>query len=148
MLVPDDSLPGSTELTAWADAASEVGVRLRTITDKQFLALGAGALKLAGLILPDQSHSIENNELLQAIGSYATSGGNVVPVYDFGAFALDGNHKPTYPIPRSRLSDLVGVDYVMYDELREKVPKSARCWPRAASCASCRYRPENQFLTG
>ena len=123
MLVTEDSLPDSAELTAWADAASEVGVRLQTITDKQFLALGAGALKFAGLILPDQSHSIAGNELLQAIRSYTTSGGHIMLVYDFGVFALDGNQKQTYPIPVSRLSDLAGVDYVMYDELREKTTK-------------------------
>ena len=156
MLVPEDSLPGSAELTAWADAASEVGVRLRTITDKQFLALGAGALKFAGLILPDQSHSIASNELLQAIRSYTMSGGNVMLVYDFGAFALDGNQKPTYPIPRSRLSDLAGVDYVMYDELREK---STKVGPVLATRSSMRelqvppgksipYKAENDTKAG
>ena len=48
------------------------------------------------------------------------AGGQTLLVYDFGAFALDSNRKPTYPIPKSRLSDLAGVDYALYHTLREK----------------------------
>ena len=120
MLVPDSQALMRAEITAWLDAASEAGIRLQPVTDKEFMALGAKALQFAGLILPDQSHPIASNELLQAISSYVTSGGSAMLVYDFGVYALDGNQKPTYPIPRSRLSELVGVDYVLYDELREK----------------------------
>lgn len=120
MLVPEGQALERAEITAWTDAASEVGVRLQPVTDKQFTALGAKALLFAGLILPDLSHPIANSELLQAVKSYVEAGGSAMLVYDFGAYALDGNQKPTYPIPRSRLSELAGVDYVLYDELREK----------------------------
>ena len=120
LLVPDDYLLSRTEITAWLDAASEVGVRLQPITDKQFIGLGVKALKFAGLILPDQSHQIASNELVSAVKTYTDAGGNVMLVFDFGVYALDGNQKPTYAIPKSRLSDLAGVDYVLYDELREK----------------------------
>ena len=120
LLVPDDYLSNRAEITAWFDAASEVGVRLQPITDKQFMGLGAQALRFAGLILPDQSHQIASNELVGAVKTYTEAGGHVMLVFDFGAYALDGNQKPTYAIPKSRLSDLAGVDYVLYDELREK----------------------------
>ena len=120
MLVPDGHALNHAEITAWSDAASEIGVRLRPITDKQFMALGDNALKFAGLVLPDLSHPIATSELLNAVRTYTIAGGHVMLVYDFGVYALDGNQKPTYPIPKSRLSDLAGVDYVLYDELREK----------------------------
>ena len=38
-------------------------------------------------------------------------------VHDFGAFALNSNQKLTYPIPKSRLSDLAGVDGVLQNLL-------------------------------
>ena len=40
-------------VTAWLDAASEIGVRIQPITDRQFKNLGMAALNYAGLILPD-----------------------------------------------------------------------------------------------
>ena len=120
LLVPDGNALGRAEITAWLDAASEIGVRLQPITDKQFMALGAKALRFGGLVLPDLSHTVATKEVIDAIKAYTTAGGHVMLVYDFGVYALDGNQKPTYPIPKSRLSDLAGVDYVLYDELREK----------------------------
>ena len=120
LLVPDGNALSRAEITAWLDAASEIGVRLQPITDKQFMALGAKALKFGGLVLPDLLHTIVTSEVIDAVRAYTTAGGHVMLVYDFGVYALDGNQKPTYPIPKSRLSDLAGVDYVLYDELREK----------------------------
>ena len=120
LLVPEGQLLTSPQVTAWIDAASEEGVRLRPVTDGQFMSLGLNALKYAGLILPDQLHPIASDELLQAVRDYTIAGGRTLVVYDFGVFSLDNNQKPTYPIPKSRLSDLVGVDYALYDALREK----------------------------
>ncbi|MBC7608761.1 MAG: hypothetical protein H7228_04155 [Polaromonas sp.] len=155
MLVPEGQALDRAEITAWTHAASELGVRLQPVTDKQFMALRAKALQFAGLILPDLSHPIANNELLQAVKSYVEAGGSAMLVYDFGAYALDGNQKPTYPIPRSRLSELAGVDYVLYDELREK---STVVGPVMASRSVMRelqvppgksvvYKPENNPQT-
>ena len=107
-------------VTAWVDAASEIGVRVHPISDRQFKNLGAEALKYAGLILPDQLHVIADNALLKSIRDYTQAGGNTMLVYDFGTLTLDSNLKPIYPIPKSRLSDLAGVNYALYDTLREK----------------------------
>ena len=107
-------------VTAWVDAASEIGVRVHPISDRQFKNLGAEALKYAGLILPDQLHVVADNALLKSIRDYTQAGGNTMLVYDFGTLTLDFNLKPIYPIPKSRLSDLAGVNYALYDTLREK----------------------------
>ena len=120
LLVPQDQDLTSSLVTAWVDAASEIGVRMQAITDPQFRAMGDSALQYAGLVLPDQLHTTADDELLKAIRDYTQAGGQTMLVYDFAAFALDSNRKPTYPIPRSRLSDLAGVDYALYHTLREK----------------------------
>ena len=120
LLVPEGQVLTNPLVTAWIDAGSEIGVRIRAVTDRQFLAMGVDALKYAGLILPDQLHLIADDELLKSIRNYTLGGGHTLLVYDFGTFALDSNQKPIYPIPKSRLSDLAGVDYALYHTLREK----------------------------
>ncbi len=120
LLVPDDQNIAAPEVTAWMDAASEDGVRLRVVTDKQFMALGADALNFAGLILPDVLHPTATEPLLKAVRDYTTAGGHTMLVHDFGIFALDSNQNRTYAIPRARLSDLAGVDYGLYHALRER----------------------------
>ncbi|WP_349279004.1 hypothetical protein [Polaromonas hydrogenivorans] len=121
LLVPEGQSLAHAQVTAWMDAASEEGLRMQAVTDRQFLALGADALKYAGLVLPDQLHAIASNELVQALRDYTTAGGNTMLVYDFGIFTLNSQQKPIYAIPTSRLSDLAGVDYALYDDLREKI---------------------------
>ncbi|MEO6015812.1 MAG: hypothetical protein ABIP46_01040, partial [Polaromonas sp.] len=120
LLVPEGQPLTHPQVTAWLDAASEEGVRLQPVTDREFMALGANALNYAGLVLPDQLHAIASDALIEAVRQYTLNGGHTLLVYDFGTFTLDGNQKPTYPIPKSRLSDLAGVDYALYDALREK----------------------------
>ena len=120
LLVLDDQNLERVEITAWVDAAFEEGVRLLPISDRQFVALGAKALDYGGLILPDQIHKLASDTIIGTVRNYVSSGGHAMLVHDFGTYALDGNQKLTYPIPKSRLSDLAGVDYMLYDALREK----------------------------
>ena len=120
LLIPQGQRLTDPLVTAWLDAASEIGVRMQPITDRQFKNLGAAALKYAGLILPDQLYVVADNALLKAIRDYTQAGGHTLLVYDFGTLALDFNLKPIYPIPKSRLSDLAGVNYALYDTMREK----------------------------
>ena len=118
LLVPDEQSTSGAGVAAWVDAASETGTRIAPVTDAQFLAMGsAKAAKYAGLVLPDQLHVVATDELITAVRSYVTAGGRALLSYDFGALTLNGNDQPVYPIPKSRLSDLAGVDYVLYDSL-------------------------------
>ena len=58
MLVPDTANLADWPVKVWTDTAAEEGIRLKTMTDTQFLALGTGAAtQIAGLILPDSAHS-------------------------------------------------------------------------------------------
>ena len=120
LLVPDDQVLSNPMVTAWVDAGSEIGVRIQAVTDRQFMALGIDALKYAGLILPDRLHVIADDGLLKSIREYTQDGGQTLLVYDFGTMTLNSNSKPIFSIPKARLSDLAGVDYALYDSLREK----------------------------
>lgn len=121
LLVPDDQPTADDRVTSWTDAASEVGARLAVVTDAQFLAMGsAGAMRYAGLVLPDQLHSVATDALVAAVRDYTTRGGRTFLTFDFAALTLNGNGQSVYPVPRSRLSDLAGVDYVLYDALLDR----------------------------
>lgn len=119
LLVPDNMDMTSPQISAWADAASEGGVRLQPITDTQFLRMGRGANEFAGLILPDAMHTYASDHLIAAITSYTKRGGNTMLVYDFGALERKQGVS-FYAVPKSRMSALAGVDYVLYDRLRGK----------------------------
>ena len=118
MLVPDDAVASSWPVKVWTDSAAEEGVRLQTMTDSQFLALGSNAPKqIAGLIVPDSAHVKASDAVVAAVKQYANLGGKLMLVYDAGALTDGGFYAPT----KSRFSDLVGVDYTMYDSLRDRV---------------------------
>ena len=120
LLVANKQLLSAPEITAWVDAASEQGVRLQAITDKQFMTLGENAHGYAGLVLPDQSHRFADHALVWAIRNYTTAGGRTLLVYDFAALEPGSFNRQFYSNRRSRLSDLAGVDYILYDELRDR----------------------------
>lgn len=119
LLLPDGQDPQDDRVKSWVDAALEEGVRLAPISDSQFLQLGDAAQSYAGLVLPDSLHVQATDTLVSAVQQYVEKGGKAMLVFDFGALTLLGD-VPVYPVPRSRLSPLAGVDYVLYDQLRER----------------------------
>lgn len=117
LLVPDGTSSTDTRVLAWAETARQEGFQLVTMTDSQFLALGATApSRYRGIILPDQVHVTASDALVTAIQAYVTQGGTVMLTYDFGAL----NSAGFYPVPKSRFSALAGVDYVLYDQLLDR----------------------------
>ena len=120
MLVANEQLLSAPEITAWVDAAAEEGVRLQAISDKQFMTLGENAHGYAGLVLPDQSHRFADHALVWAIRNYTAAGGRTLLVYDFAALEPGSFNRQFYSDHRSRLSDLAGVDYILYNELRDR----------------------------
>ena len=126
LLVPDNATPTSWQVKVWTDSAAEEGIRLETLTDSQFLALMAlgtatAAAKIAGLVVPDSAHIQASDAVVTAIKQYAFTGGKLMLVYDAGALTETGFY-PSVPgnvavnVP-SRFSDMVGVDYVLYNTL-------------------------------
>ena len=116
LLVPDGVDAANPAVVAWLEAAREEGISVQMLTDAAFLALGTGSNRYRGIILPDQLHSIASEAIVAAIDGYVTHGGQAMLVYDFGALDSNGS----YPIPKSRFSAMAGVDYLLYDELRDR----------------------------
>jgi hypothetical protein len=118
VLIPDDALETNPAIAVWADAAWEEGIKLSFLTDSQFLALGDTALtQYPGIILPDETHAKASAALIAALGSYASAGGWLMLVYDFGALDENGFYPATGP---SRMSSLAGINYVLYDILLDR----------------------------
>jgi len=118
LLVPDGASATSWPVQVWTDSAAEEGIRLKTMTDSQFLALGsAAASQIAGVILPDSAHINASDAVIAAVTQYANLGGKLMLVYDAGALTDTG----FYSAGKSRLSALAGVDYVMYDTLLDRM---------------------------
>lgn len=114
LLLPDGLAVSDVQVTAWTDAAQEQGYQLAILRNADFLLQGAGIRsQYSGIIVPDQMQVSMGDALVNTIQSYVTQGGNIMLVYDAGALTDTG----FYPIPKSRFSDLVGVDYVLYDQL-------------------------------
>jgi hypothetical protein len=120
ILVPDAASsatdPLSLPLTqAWLDAIQEEGFQVSVLRDSEF---AAKASRYAGIILPDTVHPRLPSALVDAITHYVIQGGNVMLVGDFGSTDENGNF-PGLPgeSKPSRFSNLVGVDYNLYDEL-------------------------------
>ena len=117
LLLPDGLAVGDIQVTAWTDAAQEQGYQLEILRNADFLLLGAGArTQYSGIIVPDQMQVSMSDALVTTIQDYVTQGGNIMLVYDAGALTATG----IYAIPKSRFSDLVGVDYVLYDQLGDR----------------------------
>ena len=113
LLVPDGADRSAWPVQVWTDSAADEGIAMEVISDSQLLAMGSAAAgRIAGLVVPDSAHLRASAALLDAIKQYTYLGGKLMLVYDAGvqdengAFPLTGN---------SRLSDLVGVDYVFWN---------------------------------
>jgi hypothetical protein len=116
LLVGDDVKTEDPRVQVWVDAAREEGLRLRVVRDSDFLRPWFPRRAYAGVIVPDQVHRAASDFLTQSIKEYVATGGRIMLVYD--AVTLDAK-KNAYPKGKARLSDLVGVDYALYDELRD-----------------------------
>jgi hypothetical protein len=112
LLVPDGLNLPDPRVSAWLDAAQEEGLKITVINDTQFQQ-GTTPAQFSGVILPDQVHVNASDALIAALETYANQGGQLMLVYDFGALTTTG----FYASPKSRLSNLAGVDYVLYDQL-------------------------------
>ena len=121
LLVPDGTDFSDPHVTVWTDAASEEGLHIVPIHDSTFLQPLFGRPPCAGVIFPDSFHLQANDILIGAIREYVAGGGSLMLVYDAGTKSQEGR----YAGARSRLSDLAGVDYALYDSLRDGMIQAA-----------------------
>ena len=116
LLVPDGTSFSDPKVTMWLDAGSEEGLHVVPVHDSEFLRPLWGESKCAGVILPDSIHQQASDLFVATLHRFVADGGRLMLVYDAGTFSLNG----TYAAGRSRLSDLAGVDYALYNKLGDK----------------------------
>src|SRR6202451_3817470 len=116
LLVPDGTSFSNPKVTMWLDAGSGEGLHVVPVHDSEFLRPLWGESKCAGVILPDSIHQQASDVFVATLHRFVADGGKLMLVYDAGTFSLNG----TYAAGRSRLSDLAGVDYALYDKLGDQ----------------------------
>ena len=116
LLIPNDADLTDPRLTLWLDAANEEGLHILPVHDSDFTEQYLDDSVCTGLILPDSIHKLASDALIAGIHHFVSRGGKLMLVYDAGTFLPDGK----YASSRSRFSDLAGVDYALYDSLRDK----------------------------
>ncbi|MGA9076480.1 MAG: hypothetical protein WB368_20365, partial [Candidatus Sulfotelmatobacter sp.] len=109
LLVPDGTSFSNPKVAMWLDAGSEEGLHVVPVHDSDFLRPLWGESKCAGVILPDSIHQQASDLFIATLHRFVADGGKLMLVYDAGTFSLNG----TFAAGRSRLSDLVGVDYAL-----------------------------------
>ena len=116
LLVPDGTSFSDPQVIVWIDAGSEEGLHVVPVHDSEFLRPLLGELQCAGVILPDSIHQQASDLFIATLRRFVAEGGKLMLVYDAGTFSLNDS----YAARRSRLSDLAGVDYALYDTLGDK----------------------------
>ncbi len=123
LLVPDAIDASDPAVHEWLDAAEEEGVHLAIVRDSTLLN-PMTRFEAAGLIVPDKIHRIANDTLIGALHEFVERGGKLMLVYDACTWDLNGH----FPKFASRLSDLTGVGYAMYDEFGKNTMEQGRVW--------------------
>lgn len=116
LLIPDGTSLSDVRVQMWLDAASEEGLHLVAIHDSEFVRPLFEDSACAGVILPDGVHRQASDAFLVDMRRYVAAGGKLMLVYDAGVLSPEGKYAPG----RSRISDLAGVDYALYDTLKDK----------------------------
>jgi hypothetical protein len=117
LLVPDGTNFSDARVQVWVDAGKEEGLHIIPVHDSDFLRPIYGHSRCAGLIFPDSIHKQASDLVVSSIKQFVAKGGNLLLVYDAGTLSSEGR----YALGNSRLSDLAGVKYALYDDLRENL---------------------------
>lgn len=116
LLVPDGTSFSDPRVTVWLDAGSEEGLHVVPVHDSDFLRPFWGESECAGVILPDSIHQSASDLFVANLHRFVAAGGKLMLVYDAATYSLQGR----FAAGRSRLSDLAGIEYALYDSLGDK----------------------------
>lgn len=114
LLLPDARAAEHPVTQAWLDAAQEEGLSLQPMSDDAFVQALANHRPLAGVVLPDTVHRQASDVLVSALYQYVRQGGHVLVAFDA---ALLEPQQGRYAAPQSRLSDMVGSAYALYEQM-------------------------------
>jgi hypothetical protein len=144
LLLPDGVDATDPRVTIWLDAAAEEGLHVRVGRDSEFIRHPVGNRKFRGVILPDQVHRTASDALVYAVQRYVETGGRLLLVYDAGTLTPTG----VYPIPKSRFSRMAGIDYALYDQLRDQTTGHTPVRGTPASLQALRVPPGKYMPIG
>lgn len=119
VLVPDGMDASEPALAIWLDAAREEGLPVETIHISSLIGESVWGKKPRtpqAMILPDQVLRHGDRRLLAPLRSFVDNGGWLLVTYD--AFTRQGQGRGEEGGGRALLSDLVGVDYALFDTLK------------------------------
>jgi hypothetical protein len=116
LLVSDQIPKDDSRVTIWKDAAAEEGINLAIMHDSEFLRPWTDRLAYAGIILPDHVHTVVGEILYHELHDYVEQGGKLMLVYDAGTKSQNNTYFPGKAI----FSNMAGIDYALYDRLRDK----------------------------
>ena len=136
LLVPDSANVNDILVQVWLDAAAEEGLHLEIVRDSALLD-PIFQLRSAGLIVPDEVHREANDALIGALHRYVQLGGKLMIVYDACTWDL----REHYASHASRLSDLAGVDYALYDRFGTDSIVSGNVWGTTAAMQALTIPP-------
>ena len=116
LLVADGTDNSLTHI--WQQTALEEGIKLDIVSASQFVrARKIDQHAYAGIVLPDTIHRSASSYLTNTLREYVQSGGKLMVVFDALTHDLNG----AYPEANSRIADLTGVDYALYDKFGKNV---------------------------
>lgn len=115
LLIHDSISKTDPRVDLWRDAALEKGLPIRLMHDSEYLRPWVHRSSYAGVILPDQVHRMVSDMLLYELREYVEQGGKLMLVYDAGTKTQNN----FYAAGKSVFSSLAGIDYALYDRLRE-----------------------------
>jgi len=128
LLLPDSANENDAQVQVWIDAAHEEGFHLQVVRDSEFLD-PMFRQRAVGLVVPDQVHRQANDTLIGALHQFVDQGGRLMIVYDACTWDLHDR----YASYRSRLSDLAGIDYALYDRFGTGSIASGTVWGSTAA---------------
>src|SRR5436309_8042666 len=128
LLLPDSANDKDPHVQLWLDAAQEERFHLQIVRDSEFLD-PMFQRHTAGLIVPDEVHRQANDALIGSLHRFVEQGGKLMIVYDACTWDLQNR----YARNSSRLSDLAGVDYALYDRFGTQSIASGSVWGSPAA---------------
>ncbi|HEX8552246.1 MAG TPA: polysaccharide deacetylase family protein [Abditibacteriaceae bacterium] len=137
LLIPDDVKATDPRVTVWLDAGREEGLHLTPLSASDLFRPSMARQKFAGIILPDKVHVAMSDTVVEKLRQYVQDGGNLLLTFDAGTWTEEN----AYAKGKSRFSDMVGVDYAYYEQLREKTISIAPVWAKPDVITSLEFPP-------
>ncbi|MGQ3887979.1 hypothetical protein ACQUW5_02970 [Legionella sp. CNM-1927-20] len=113
LLIPNQYEENSLLIKAWKNIAIQQGIHLKILRDDDFLRPSLKPTSFAGIILADEIHKTVPVPLVNHLKKYVKNGGKLMLIYDAGTLT-QGN---VFFKDKAPFSDLVGVDYALYEKL-------------------------------